>query len=36
MADAPQPLRNLRVVDFSSEIAGPYATKLWVDAGADV
>ncbi len=36
MADAPQPLRNLRVIDFSSEIAGPYATKLWVDAGADV
>lgn len=36
MSDAPQPLRGLRVVDFSSEIAGPYATKLWVDAGADV
>ena len=36
MPDTPQPLRGLRVVDFSSEIAGPYATKLWVDAGADV
>jgi crotonobetainyl-CoA:carnitine CoA-transferase CaiB-like acyl-CoA transferase len=36
MADAPQPLRGLRVIDFSSEIAGPYASKLFVDAGADV
>ncbi|MCP4242594.1 MAG: CoA transferase [bacterium] len=34
--DVPQPLRDLRVVDFSSEIAGPYATKLFADAGADV
>ncbi|MEE2679016.1 MAG: CoA transferase [Myxococcota bacterium] len=34
--DSPQPLRDLRVVDFSSQIAGPYATKLFVDAGADV
>jgi crotonobetainyl-CoA:carnitine CoA-transferase CaiB-like acyl-CoA transferase len=29
-------LSDFRVVDFSSEIAGPYATKLWADAGADV
>ncbi len=29
-------LRDLRVVDFSSRIAGPYATKLLADAGADV
>ena len=36
MVDTPQPLRGLHVVDFSSEIAGPYATRLWVDAGADV
>lgn len=29
-------LKDLRVVDFTSGIAGPYATKLFVDAGADV
>ncbi len=29
-------LRDLRVIDFSSQIAGPYATKLMADAGADV
>jgi crotonobetainyl-CoA:carnitine CoA-transferase CaiB-like acyl-CoA transferase len=29
-------LSNLRVLDFSSHIAGPYAGKLFVDAGADV
>lgn len=29
-------LRKYRVVDFSSNIAGPYATKLFADAGADV
>ena len=29
-------LRDLRVVDFSSQIAGPYCTKLFADAGADV
>ncbi|MGI9590868.1 MAG: CoA transferase, partial [Myxococcota bacterium] len=29
-------LRDLRVVDFSSGISGPYATKLMADAGADV
>jgi crotonobetainyl-CoA:carnitine CoA-transferase CaiB-like acyl-CoA transferase len=29
-------LRDLRVVDFSSEIAGPYCSKLFADAGADV
>ena len=29
-------LRQLRVIDFSTEIAGPYCTKLLTDAGADV
>jgi len=29
-------LRDLRVVDFSSQIAGPYCTKLFADAGAEV
>ncbi|MDG2308584.1 MAG: CoA transferase [Candidatus Binatia bacterium] len=29
-------LKGVRIVDFTSEIAGPYATKLFVDAGADV
>jgi crotonobetainyl-CoA:carnitine CoA-transferase CaiB-like acyl-CoA transferase len=29
-------LRDLRVIDFSSQIAGPYCTKLFADAGAEV
>src|SRR5690606_28164322 len=29
-------LSHLRVVDFSTEIAGPYCSKLLADAGADV
>src|SRR5437868_9286721 len=29
-------LRNLRVVDLTSLIAGPFATKLLADAGAEV
>src|SRR5262249_60437244 len=31
-----QTLRDLRVIDFSTGIAGGYATKLFCDAGADV
>jgi len=30
------PFAGLRVIDLSTEIGGPYATKLLVDAGADV
>ena len=29
-------LADIRVLDFSTEISGPYATKLFNDAGADV
>ncbi len=32
----PYPLDGLRVIDCSTGLAGPYAGKLWVDAGADV
>ena len=31
-----QGLRGIRVLDFSSQIAGPYCSKLLVDAGAEV
>jgi len=29
-------LSGIRVVDFSDQIAGPYCSKLFVDAGAEV
>jgi crotonobetainyl-CoA:carnitine CoA-transferase CaiB-like acyl-CoA transferase len=29
-------LKNLRIVDFSTGVAGPYCSKLFADAGADV
>ncbi|MEM9174420.1 MAG: CoA transferase [Myxococcota bacterium] len=31
-----RPLADLRILDLTSGIAGPYATKLFVDAGAEV
>jgi len=30
------PLDGVRIIDLSSEISGPYCTKLFVDAGATV
>ena len=36
MADPSYPLSGLQVIDLSTEIAGPYATKMLVDAGAQV
>ena len=35
-SDRPCPFAGLRVIDCSTEIAGPYATKLLVEAGACV
>ncbi|HEX4016738.1 MAG TPA: CoA transferase [Frankiaceae bacterium] len=36
MADGELPLAHLRVLEIATEIAGPYAGKLFADAGADV
>ncbi len=36
MAEAELPLAHLRVLEIATEIAGPYAGKLFADAGADV
>lgn len=36
MSDACGALSGLRIVEFGSEIAGPYCTKLLVDLGAEV
>ena len=36
MATGTGPLAGLRVIDLSTEITGPYASKLFADAGADV
>ena len=34
--DAPRPFTGLTILDMTSGIAGPYASKLFVDAGASV
>ena len=36
MASDPAPLRGLRVLDFSTGIAGPYAARVLREAGAEV
>ncbi len=34
--EVPRPFEGLKILDLSSNIAGPYASKLFLDAGADV
>ena len=34
--EVPRPFEGLRILDLSSNIAGPYASRLYLDAGAQV
>jgi crotonobetainyl-CoA:carnitine CoA-transferase CaiB-like acyl-CoA transferase len=34
--DVPRPFDGLLILDLTSDIAGPYACKLFLDAGAEV